>query len=85
MLFFSFFFFFLNNNVETKSRGDSKMTRNRILLDQENSLSLIKAYIKESHCFFFTYYIEKLLNFSIPMSHISKEDMIKQISKCCLL
>ena len=45
-----FLFFFLNNNVQTKYRGDPNMTRIRILLDQENSYSLIKAYIKESHC-----------------------------------
>ena len=29
------------------------MTRIRILLDQEISQSLIKAYIKDSHCWFF--------------------------------
>ena len=49
------------------------MTRIRILLDKEISLSLIKSYIKESHfCSFFTCYIENVLNFSIPLSHISK-------------
>ena len=35
-------------------------------------INLIKAYIKETLLFFFTYYIENLLNFSIPVSYIFK-------------
>ena len=65
-----FGFFFLSNNVQIKSRGDPNMSRIRISLDQENSYSLKK---RITLLFFFTYYIKNnLLNFSIPVSHISK-------------
>ena len=61
---------------KTKSRGDPNMTRIRILLDQENSYSLIKAYIKDSQCFFFRFFspitLKIYLNFNISVSHISK-------------